>query len=299
MSAAMAAAALSSARMIRRAAPSLSAADINLAYAAAQKVVETHRRLVPRLRAGLTLLQVDKFVGDILAELGCKSCFLGYKIGRNPPFPSYACLSVNECVVHGTGTYLKRPLRTGDLLKVDIGVAFRGFIGDAAWTYSLGEPSKTARSLMESGKESLRRGVEQIRPSNTWLAWAQAVQGHVERECGHHLVRGLGGHGYGRKLHEPPFVSNVVPSSPGEWPESTLACAPGTLVAVEPMIAAGTSQTVGNPDPDATPADAYWPILTADGSLSVHYEHDVLVTPDGNRVLTEGMESLPDVVGVG
>jgi methionyl aminopeptidase len=197
----------------------ISRAEAGIAYDAAQKVVEAHRRLSGFLHAGLTLSQVDIFVAQTLEALGCRSCFLGYRVPRSPPFPSHACLSVNDCVVHGTAGYTLAPLKEGDVLKVDIGVLYRGWVGDAAWTYFIGEPAPLARGLGECGKEALKRGIETLRPENTYLRWAQVVQDFVERQCGFHLVRGLGGHGYGRKVHQSPFVSNVVslhrgPSSP-------------------------------------------------------------------------------------
>lgn len=259
-----------------------------MAAAAAGCVVETHQRLSKWLRGGMTLAEIDRFVAATLAELGCRSCFLGYKVGRGPAFPSHACLSVNACVVHGTAGYYERPMGEGDVLKVDIGVTYRGFIGDAAWTYCFGTPSAEAARLMECGKESLRRGVATLRPGNILLDWAKAVQGCAEGEFEFHLIRGLGGHGYGRRLHGPPFVSNVVPAYPGEWPDAFVKCEPGLLVAVEPMIAVGTGDTVQKP--------GQWPVFTRDGSLSVHYEHDVLVTADGPRVLTAGLEELEDVI---
>jgi len=268
--------------------PHIGPADADAAYAAAQQVVETHRRLSAWLEPGQTLAQIDRFVADTLAALGCKSCFLGYRVPKLPPFPSHACLSVNDCIVHGTAASHPEPMAPGDVLKIDVGVVYRGWIGDAAWTYVFGEPSEEVRRLCECGKEGIRRAVETLRPENTYLAWARTLQEHVEDGCGFHLVRGLGGHGYGRKLHGPPFVSNVVPSLPGEWPDGQLRCEPGTLVAVEPMIAIGTSATEQK--------RGKWPIHTADGSMSVHYEHDVLITEQGPRVLTEGLEEVGDVI---
>lgn len=267
-------------------APLIDARDHDLALAAAQCVVTTHQRLAETVRKGQTLAQVDAQVARALDELSCRSCFLHYRVGRLPPFPSHACLSVNDCVVHGTAGSFTRPLQEGDLLKIDIGVWHKGFIGDAAWTYSIGKPSPEVRRLMEAGKESLRRGVSALSPGNTLLAWAAAVQGHVEREQRLHLVKGLGGHGIGRKLHLPPYVSNTVPTYPGEWSEATMVCQPGLLLAVEPMLAIGTADTRQLP--------RQWPVLTADGSMAAHYEHDVLVTEAGPRVLTEGLERLPD-----
>ncbi len=202
--------------------PPISAADADAAFAAAQRVVETHQRLAKWLRPGQTLAQIDQFIAKTLESLESSSCFLGYKVGRSPAFPSHACLSLNHCVVHGTAASHVQPMAAGDLLKIDIGVFYRGWVGDAAWTYSFGEPAPVIRKLMECGKESLRRGVLELRPGNTFLAWAKAVQTYVEGECGFHLVRGLGGHGYGRRtktsrgLHAAPYISNNVPTMPGE-----------------------------------------------------------------------------------
>lgn len=267
----------------------LASNDIALAEEAAECVVQTHRRLVEMLRPGVTLPQIDAFVAQTLESLGARSAFLGYRMRSMPPYPSQACLSLNECVVHGTHTLVRRPLERGDLLKVDIGVKKQGFIGDAAWTYAIGHADETARLLMDAGKESLRRGVAAMRPGARLVEWARAVQGHVEREKRLCLVRGLGGHGYGRTLHAAPFIANVEPSYAGEWPEASRRFEPGMLLAVEPMIALSSTEIRSE--------KKQWPIFTADGSLSVHYEADVLITPEGPRNLTEGLFEMPDVVG--
>jgi methionyl aminopeptidase len=268
--------------------PTINPSDIPLAEAAAQRVVQTHQRLVAYLRHGMTLGQIDAFVAQTLAELGCESCFRGYKQPRLPAFPSHACLSVNDCVVHGTAASHLAPLTDGDVLKIDIGVRYRGFIGDAAWTYAFGTPSSDVRRLMEAGKESLRRGIATMRSGNLLIEFARAVQGHVEGECGFSLIRGLGGHGIGRSLHQAPYVSNVVPEHRQDWTEAHEKWRPGVLVAVEPMLAMGQHKL--------KPGGNQWPVRTADGSMCVHYEHDVLVTESGPRVLTAGLEDLPDVI---
>lgn len=263
--------------------------DVELAEAAAHCVVQTHRRLVEFLRAGITLAEIDTFVARTLDDLGARSAFFGYRLRGLPAYPSQACLSLNECVVHGTHTMTRRPLERGDVLKVDIGVKKDGFIGDAAWTYAIGFADDPAKALMAAGQESLRRGVAAMQPGRQLIDWARAVQGHVEREKRFFLVRGLGGHGYGRTLHAAPFISNVEPSYPGEWPEATKRFEPGMLVAVEPMIGLLSSEIRNE--------KGKWPIYTADGSLSVHYEADVLITAEGPRNLTEGLFEMPDVVG--
>lgn len=273
----------------RAAQPPITDAQIELAAQAARCVVDTHEAIAGFLKHGQTLAEIDRFVGETLAKMGAKSCFKGYRAGRHPPFPAHACLSVNETVVHGHPGSYQEPMREGDLLKVDIGVSKHGWIGDAAYTYSFGQPDETTRRLMDCGKEALRLGIEAMQPGAPMVEWARAVQHHVEKVCKFHMVRGLGGHGYGRSLHAPPFISNVVPKVAAlEWREANDPFVPGMLLAVEPMIAVGTGKI--------TQHGNAWPLDIADGSQSVHYEADILITEDGPRNLTAGLEKLPDVV---
>ena len=263
--------------------------DIDSALAAARRVVEAHERLVEFLRAGQTLAQIDRFVAEVLASLDSRSAFLRYRMKGHPPFASHACLSPNDCIVHGTHDMTTEPIQPGDLLSIDIGVVHRRWIGDAAWTYAIEDASEEARGLMQCGREALRRGLAVMKAGRPLVEWAKAIQLYVESECGYHMVRGLGGHGYGQSLHGPPFISNVTPRHPGEWPDAWSTFEPGMLLAVEPMIAVGTGEIISE--------GKQWPIYTADGSLSVHYEADVLITDDGPIDLTEGMDRLPDIVG--
>ncbi|MDY7109525.1 MAG: type I methionyl aminopeptidase [Planctomycetota bacterium] len=263
--------------------------DIDSAAAAAACVVRVHERLAEYLQAGLTLAEIDRFVADVLADLDCRSAFLRYKIPAHPPYPSHSCLSPNDCIVHGTHNMTRQPLKAGDVFSIDIGVVHHGWIGDAAWTFAIEHATDETLRLMQCGRESLRRGLEAMQAGRPLIDWARAVQTCVEVECGFYLVRGLGGHGYGRKLHGPPFVSNVLPAGRNEWPDAWTAFKPGMLLAVEPMIAIGSA--------DIRTERGRWPIFTADGSLSVHYEADVMITQNGPRDLTEGMQDLPDIVG--
>ncbi len=271
--------------------PRISPADADLAFTAAQRVVDIHRHLSKFVREGMTLAQIDAEAARAIDAAGCKSCFLHYKHGKMPPFPAHTCLSVNECIVHGTPMFYPHKLKEGDLLKLDVGVFYKGWVGDAGWTYSIGPPGEQNRKLMQCGKEALRRGIPTLKPGGMWIDWARAVEPYVEKECGFKLTRGLGGHGIGfKKLHGPPFVSNVLPASDNNWPDAYERIQPGNLVAVEPMISLTTGQQFSF---DKSP----WPILTADRSVSVHYEADVLVTENGPRDLTVGMSELPDEVG--
>lgn len=281
----------------------MSKIDVSAAYDAAQKVVQTHRRVSSFLRPGMKLPEIDSFVARTLEDLGCKSCFREYPWphGQGPKFPSYSCLSVNNCIVHGTAGYYPHPMQAGDVLKVDIGVWRNGWIGDAGWTYVFGEMSPAIRKLTDCGKESLRRGVLELRPGNQFIDWARTVQNYVEVECGLHLVRGLGGHGIfdhrtGKpSLHTEPFVSNVTKVD-GGWREAYMPCLPGELLAVEPMLFLASGKVYERPGKQTSRKE--WPIYTEDDTVAVHYEHDVLITENGPRVLTEGMEELVDVIQV-
>ncbi|MFG0258557.1 MAG: type I methionyl aminopeptidase [Phycisphaerales bacterium JB043] len=264
-------------------------AKLEHAQAAATRVVDVHKRLVDFLRPGVTLAQIDTFVGQVLDDLGAKSCFKGYKVPRCPAFPSFSCLSPNDCIVHGTAGFRREPLVEGDTISIDIGVKYHGWIGDAAWTYYMGSMSDDQKRLCAAGRESIDAGIAQLVPGKTYTEFARAVQDVVETRHGLHCVRGLGGHGYSQRLHEPPFIANSLPSFPGEWPDAHTKVKTGTLLAVEPMIAVGT--------PEISQEPGTWPIYTADGSLSVHYEHDVYIGEDGPVVLTEELAQLPDVVG--
>jgi methionyl aminopeptidase len=282
----------------------LTSAEADAAYAAAQRVVETHHTVSPQIREGMTLAQVDALVAKTLEALECRSCFLGYVVAGHPPFPSHACVSVNDCVVHGHAAYRKEALREGDVLKIDVGVWYRGWVVDAAWTYSIGEPRPEVRKLMESGKVSLARGIETMRVGRPYIEWARAVQDCVEGEFGFRCIENWGGHGIGKKvdekskrgLHLPPHLLNHRPKAGSPWEEANQVWRAGNLVAVEPMIAVGTGRTHQRKFA-YNPRQQDWPVYTDDGSLSVHYEHDVLITDAGPRVLTAGLEELKDVVG--
>ena len=263
--------------------------DAKAAKISAQFVVEIHKSLTDYLHAGVTLPEIDSFVGEKLRSLKCKSAFYKYRIPGQPPFPSQSCLSVNDCVVHGTHTMSQKPIEPGDLVSIDIGVIHQGWIGDAAWTWAIEETSEENMKLMHAGRESLAAGVAAMQPNRPLMDFAKAVQQVAEKEYKFHLIRGLGGHGYGKTLHAPPFISNVVPAHPSEWPDAWRTFEEGMLIAVEPMLAIGTGQIEN--------ARGSWPIYSEDHSMSVHYEADILIGESGPIDLTEGLQDLPYIVG--
>jgi len=269
--------------------PLISSHDAKEAKVSARIVVEVHRALTDFIRAGITLPEIDAFVAKKLRELKCKSAFLKYKMPGQPPFPSYSCLSVNDCVVHGTHTMTQSPLSPGDLISVDIGVIHKGWVGDAAWTWAIEHASDENHKLMQAGRDSLSAGIKAMQPARPMMDFARAVQGVAEDDFGFHLIRGLGGHGYGRTLHAPPFISNVVPAHPSEWPDGWRTFEPGMLIAVEPMLAIGTGHIEN--------MQGTWPIFSADNSMSVHFEADIHITEDGPIDLTQGLQELPYIIG--
>ena len=269
--------------------PLISSHDAKEAKVSARLVVEVHYALTEFIRAGITLPEIDAFVANKLRELKCKSAFLKYKMPGQPPFPSHSCLSVNDCVVHGTHIMTQSPLSPGDLISVDIGVIHKGWIGDAAWTWAIEHASDENHKLMQAGRDSLAAGIKAMQPARPMMDFARAVQGVAEDEFGFHLIRGLGGHGYGRTLHAPPFISNVVPAHPSEWPDGWRIFEPGMLIAVEPMLAIGTGHIEN--------MRGTWPIFSADHSMSVHFEADIHITEDGPVDLTQGLQELPYIIG--
>lgn len=258
-------------------------------HRACEMVVEIHKRLADFIKPGVTLAQIDTLVGQTLQDLGAKSAFLHYQIPRYPRFPSQSCLSLNDVIVHGTAGMIIEPLKPGDVLSVDIGTNYRGWIGDAAWTYIIEDGTEQAKQLCNETVRSLNEGIEQLQPGKPLRNWAQTIQRVAEQENPFHCVNGLGGHGLGHKvLHGPPHVANAIPRTYHEWTDVDTLIKPGMILAVEPIIAIGTSRVQQK--------NRQWPIRTADGSIACHYEHDVLITEDGPEVLTAGLSDLPIIL---
>ena len=239
---------------------------MRVAGRAAAAVLEKLARLVS---PGITTKEIDVAAADYMSEEGCRSAFLGYR-----GFPANACISVNEEVVHGIGGH--RRLQVGDLVKIDVGVVKGGWIGDNARTVAVGGASIGAARLMEVTLEALRRGVAEARAGNRLGDISSAIQAHVEMN-GFSVVREFVGHGVGRKLHEEPQVPNFGKAGTGP------KLKPGMTLAIEPMVNAGRASVKVLGDE--------WTVVTADGSLSAHFEHTVLVARDEPEVLTRLGES--------
>jgi len=216
------------------------------------------------IRPGLTTRQVDEFAADRIAAHGAKSAFLGYR-----KYPCHTCISVNEEVVHGMAG--ERELKFGDIVSVDVGVRYNGFIGDNARTVAVGGCGLAAQQLMDVTLQALSLGIAAALPGNRVTDISRAVQDYVEGN-GFSVVREFVGHGVGRTMHEEPQVPNFVDRKMND------KLRPGMTIAIEPMVNAG--------GPDVKILKDGWTVVTQDGSLSAHFEHTVLVTSGEPEILT-------------
>lgn len=221
---------------------------------------------------GVSTLELDRLAYDIIAQHGGSPSFLNHRAGPHVYHHSI-CASVNSEVVHGIPR-ADRALREGEIISLDVGVKLHGYHADSAITVPVGAVSEQARKLLEVTHDSLWAGLRAIRPKGRVRDISRTVQTYVESE-GFSLVRELSGHGVGKQLWEPPSVYNWV--SPNHPDHPLLE---GMVLAIEPMV------NVGKPD-ILHLADG-WGIITADGSLSAHFEHTIAVTRTGIEVLTLG-----------
>jgi len=217
------------------------------------------------IKPGLTTRQIDNFAAERIKSYDGKSAFIGYR-----KYPCYTCLSVNNEVVHGLAT--DRELRFGDIVSVDVGVIYKGFIGDTARTVVIGGCSVAAQRLLDVTEQSLYLGIAQAKPGNRVLDISTAVQQYVEQN-GFSVVREFVGHGVGRSMHEEPQVPNF-----DEGKKSSPKLKPGMTIAIEPMVNAGR--------PEVKILKDGWTVVTQDGSLSAHFEHTVLITDAEPEILT-------------
>ncbi|GJM44262.1 MAG: methionine aminopeptidase [Gemmatimonadota bacterium] len=225
-----------------------------------------HRKVREAVRPGITTQELDQLVEDFIREQGGEPAFKGYR-----GFPASVCASVNEEVVHGIPG--PRALQEGDIVGVDIGVKAGGFYSDAAQTIAVGAVSPEARALLDVTRGALLAGIEQAHVGNRMGDISHAVQKYVESR-GFSVVRTLVGHGIGRSMHEDPQVPNF--GKPKKGPELKV----GMALAIEPMV------NIGGHEVEVL--DDAWTVVTADGSLSAHFEHTVAILENGPEILTNG-----------
>ena len=224
------------------------------------------KQIVP----GVTTQALDHFARDLIEAQGCKSAFIDYPgHGGAPPYPGYTCISVNEEVVHGIPG--DRQIQLGDIVSIDVGVKYDGFIGDNAMTVMVGVTDPQVVKLVEVSRQSLLDGIAQALPGNRLTDISHAIQTTVEAG-GFSVVRDFVGHGVGREMHEPPQIFNY--GAPGKGPRLK----PGMTLAIEPMVNQGAY-------PVKVLEDG-WTVVTQDLKPSVHVEHTVAVLEDGFEILT-------------
>jgi methionyl aminopeptidase len=226
-------------------------------------------RLKELVQPGISTFDLDQVGRDLIAGYGARSADYGYQIGSRR-FPAYTCLSVNEEVVHGIGS-LKRILREGDIISLDITVESGGYIGDNAVTVPVGAIPPRVAELLKTTEEALRIGIKQAQVGNHIGDISHAIQTFVEAR-GFGVVREMVGHGVGRSMHEEPQIPNFGRRGTGE------RIKPGMTLAIEPMVNLGTHRV-------KILADG-WTVVTADGLPSAHFEHTVLTTEKGPEILT-------------
>ncbi len=216
---------------------------------------------------GVVTADLDAAAEEIIRKHGGIPVFKGYPGAY--PYPASLCISINEELVHGFPS--KRRLKEGDIVSVDCGTLLEGFVGDAAFTVGVGEISAEARRLIEVTEQALYEGIRWMRPGNRTGDVSAAIQRFVESH-GYHVTREYTGHGVGRQMHEGPQVPNY--GIPGRG----IVLRPGMTIALEPMVLVGTPRTRVLPD--------QWTVVSADGSLTAHYEHSVAVTEGDPIILT-------------
>ncbi len=219
------------------------------------------------IRPGVTTAKLDAAAEEVIRSYNALPTFMGYP---GPyPYPATLTISINEELVHGIPG--KRELKEGDIVSIDCGSTFNGFIGDSAFSVGVGEIAPEAKKLLEVTEKSLYEGIKQMRSGNRVGDISAAVQKYVEKH-GYNVPREYSGHGVGRQMHEAPQVPNYGRAGRG------LVLRPGMTLAIEPMVLAGTCRTRVLPD--------QWTVVSADGALTAHHEHTVAVTDNEPYILT-------------
>jgi len=238
--------------------------EFDLMARAGAAIAEIHRALRDAAVPGIETAELDRIAAAIIADHGCTSSFLNYH-----GFPAHVCVSPNDTVVHGIPGSWR--VSEGDIISVDAGAIYEGWHADAAVTFAVGEVSHAAVALLEATGLALEAGIAAAVPGNRLGDVGHAIES-VARAAGLGVIREYTGHGIGRQMHEEPQVLNY--GNPG----TGLRLKPGMALAIEPMFTVGGEHT--------RVIDDGWGVVTADGSLSAHFEHTVAITADGPRVLT-------------
>ncbi|MGZ9585500.1 type I methionyl aminopeptidase [Paenibacillus marinisediminis] len=237
--------------------------------AAGRIAARCHQMIASKLAPGVATLEIDRFVDRWLAKQGASAAQKGYR-----SYPFAICASRNEVVCHGLPNNL--PLRSGDIVTIDLVVNYKGWLADMAWTYTVGKVQPEVKKLVYHAHKALLRGVQQVRVGST-VGDVSAAMGRYAREKGYGMVLSMIGHGIGRELHQAPEVPNDGIAGTGPMLQR------GMVITVEPILTLGRTGQVWT-------AQDGWSVHTVDGSWGAHFEHTVAVTAAGGRILTEFIE---------
>jgi len=245
---------------------SKSPAEIEKMRKAGNVVAEALELAREKICPGLTTIELDKAIENLIINSGSRPAFKGYR-----GYPASICASVNDEVVHCIPS--ERSLKSGDIISIDIGVELDGYFGDAAKTFAVGDIKDEAKELISITEKSLQAGISMAKVGNRLSDISHEVQVTAE-EAGYTVVRDYVGHGIGNEMHEDPQIPNFGP--PGNGP----VLKEGMVFALEPMVNVGDYEVKVRSDE--------WTVVTADGSLSAHFEHTIALTKDGPMILTKG-----------
>ena len=251
--------------------------EIKILKEGGHKLAQILRQLIKAVRPGVGTADLENLANKLIAEVGGESAFKNYDMGNDIFFPSTVCISINDEVVHG-GALPNRILKNGDIVDLDIGMKWpkeNGFYTDTCATVGVGKISQAAKQLLKVTHKSLEVALKQVRAGRTLNDIGRAIEDFIE-PYGYGIVRDLVGHGVGYKAHEEPNVFNY---EIGDDSPENLVLRAGMVIAIEPMINNGTWKVKIAPNG--------FTVLTADGSLSAHFEHSVAVTEKGCIILTE------------
>lgn len=242
--------------------------EIELMKHAGMLVSKMHKFIKPYIKAGVTTNELDKLCHDFIIKNDSVPSCLGYE-----GYPATLCTSVNDTVVHGIPNNTK--LKDGDIITIDVVIGYKGYQGDAAWTYTVGEVTDDKKYLMEHTEKALYEGIKMVKPGNRIGDISHAVEVYA-RNHNLGIVKELCGHGIGTDMHEDPDIPNYGPSGVGPRLKE------GMVICIEPMLNYGTD--------DIYILDDDWTVKTLDGKPSAHFEHTVLVTKDGYEILTPRLD---------
>jgi methionyl aminopeptidase len=240
--------------------------EIKIMREAGRIVGQTLQMLMEATRPGVVVKELDKLVRKEYAKRGVIPTFLGY---AHPPYPATVCVSINDELVHGIPG--NRVIKEGDLVSIDLGATYKGFVGDSAVTFSVGEPTEEQQRLLDVTRESLWRGIRAARAGVRLGVVSHSIGEYIESQ-GFGVVREYVGHGVGRQMHEEPQVPNYGP------PDRGPVLRKGMVLALEPMVTVGDWRTKKHDDG--------WTVSTLDGSLCAHFEHTIAITDAEAEVLT-------------